>query len=218
MDLLRFLPLMLEGAWVTAQITALALLLALVMGFTAALMRLSRYRLLRGVATVYVEVFRGTSALVQLFWMFYVLPHFGVNIDPFMVGWVALGLNIGAYGAEVIRGAIQAVPKGQYEATIAVNMTRWQAMYRVIIPQAIPNMIPPWGNLSIELLKATSLVSLITIADLTFRARQLNDRTFETVEIFTLVLLMYLAMALVITAGMRLLEHYTSRGLGRGGI
>ncbi|MFC3286212.1 ectoine/hydroxyectoine ABC transporter permease subunit EhuC [Litchfieldella rifensis] len=218
MDLLRFLPLMLEGAWVTAQITALALLLALVMGFTAALMRLSRYRLLRGVATVYVEVFRGTSALVQLFWMFYVLPHFGVNINPFMVGWIALGLNIGAYGAEVIRGAIQAVPKGQYEATIAVNMTRWQAMYRVIIPQAIPDMIPPWGNLSIELLKATSLVSLITIADLTFRARQLNDRTFETVEIFTLVLLMYLAMALVITAGMRLLERYTSRGLGRGGI
>lgn len=218
MDLLRFLPMMLEGAWVTAQITALALLLALVMGFTAALMRLSRYRLARGVATVYVEVFRGTSALVQLFWMFYVLPHFGVNINPFMVGWIALGLNIGAYGAEVIRGAIQAVPKGQYEATIAVNMTRWQAMYRVIIPQAIPNMIPPWGNLSIELLKATSLVSLITIADLTFRARQLNDRTFETVEIFTLVLLMYLAMALVITAGMRLLEHYTSRGLGRGGI
>lgn len=218
MDLLRFLPMMLEGAWVTAQITALALLLALVMGFTAALMRLSRFRLARGVATVYVEVFRGTSALVQLFWMFYVLPHFGVNINPFMVGWIALGLNIGAYGAEVIRGAIQAVPKGQYEATIAVNMTRWQAMYRVIIPQAIPNMIPPWGNLSIELLKATSLVSLITIADLTFRARQLNDRTFETVEIFTLVLLMYLAMALVITAGMRLLEHYTSRGLGRGGI
>ena len=218
MDILRFLPTLLDGAWVTVQITALAILLSVVMGFVAGLMRISGFWPARAVAAVYVEVFRGTSALVQLFWMFFVLPHFGLRLDPFTVGWLALGLNVGAYGAEVVRGAILAVPKGQYEATIAVNMSKWLAMRRIIVPQAIPNMIPPWGNLFIELLKATALVSLITITDLTFRAKQLNDQTFQTVEIFTLVLFLYLAIALVITGIMRLIEHRTGRGLARGGI
>lgn len=217
MDALRFLPTLIDGAWVTIQITALAMALSLVMGFGAGLMRISRSWPARAVAAVYVEVFRGTSALVQLFWMFFVLPHFGIELDPFTVGWVALGLNIGAYGAEVVRGAILAVPVGQYEAATSVNMSRGLALRRVIIPQAIPNMIPPWGNLFIELLKATALVSLITITDLTFRAKQLNSQTFETVEIFTLVLVLYLLIALVITGAMRLLERYTGRGLARGG-
>lgn len=218
MDLLRFLPTLLSGAWITAQITAIAILVALLMGFCMGLMRISKITPVRWFAAVYVEVFRGTSALVQLFWMFFVLPYFGVNLDPFTVGWLALGLNLGAYGAEVVRGAVLAVPRGQYDAIISLNMSRWLALRRVIVPQAIPNMIPPWGNLFIELLKATALVSLITIPDLTFRAQQLNDQTFETAGIFSLVLLLYLLMALVITGVMRALEHYTGRGLARGGI
>lgn len=218
MDIFRFLPTLLDGAWITVQITFLAIVLAIVMGFLAGLLRLSEFWPARAIAGVYVEIFRGTSALVQLFWMFFVLPFFGINMDPFTVGWVALGLNVGAYGAEVVRGAILAVPKGQYEAATAVNMSKWLSMRRIIVPQAIPNMIPPWGNLFIELLKATALVSLITITDLTFRAKQLNDQTFQTVEIFTLVLFIYLAIALVITGFMRLAERRVGRGLARGGI
>ncbi|WP_435099675.1 ectoine/hydroxyectoine ABC transporter permease subunit EhuC [Arhodomonas sp. AD133] len=218
MEILRFLPPLLAGAWVTVQLTALAIVLGLFMGFAAGLMRVSESWPARAIAAVYVEVFRGTSALVQLFWMFFVLPHFGIHLDPFTVGWLALGLNIGSYGGEVVRGAILAVPKGQYEAATSLNMPKWLAMRRVIVPQALVNMIPPWGNLFIELLKATSLVSLITISDLTFQAKQLNDRTFQTIEIFTLVLAIYLLIALVITAVMRLLERRAGRGLARGGV
>ncbi|WP_206607922.1 ectoine/hydroxyectoine ABC transporter permease subunit EhuC [Ferruginivarius sediminum] len=215
---MRFLPTLLDGAWITVQITVLAILLALFMGFVSGLMRLSGVWAVRAVASVYIEIFRGTSALVQLFWMFFVLPFFGISLDPFTVGWIALGLNVGAYGGEVVRGAIQAVPRGQYEASIALNMSKWLAMRRIIVPQALPAMVPPWGNLFIELLKATALVSLITISDLTFRAKQLNDQTFQTVEIFTLVLFLYLAIALVITGVMRIVERWTGRGLARGGI
>lgn len=214
---LEFLPELLAGAWITVQVTVIAIPLALLLAFVSALMRLSSLAAVRGVAAVYVEVFRGTSELVQLFWLFYVLPHFGIHLDPFTVGWLALGLNIGAYGSEVVRGGILSVPKEQYEATTAINMTKWRAMRRIIIPQAIPNMIPPWGNLFIELLKATSLLSLITITELTHTATQLNNLTFQTTEIFTLVLIIYLLMALVITAIMRALERRVGRGLARGG-
>ena len=127
-----------------------------------------------------------------------------------------MSLNIGAYGAEVVRGAVLAVPRGQWEATIALNMTRTEALRRVILPQAFVAMIPPWGNLFIELLKSTSLVSLITITDLTFRAQQMNQTTFRTVEIFTLVLLMYLAISMVITVGMRTLERRAAAAFPRG--
>ena len=160
-------------------------------------------------------MFRGTSALVQLFWLFFVLPHFGLTLDPIPVAVLALSLNIGAYGAEVVRGAILAVPRGQYEASIALNMRPSTRMRRIILPQATAAMIPPWGNLFIELLKATALVSLITVSDLTFEAYQLNQATLQTVQIFTLVLVMYLAIALVITFLMRGLERRVARATGR---
>jgi polar amino acid transport system permease protein len=115
-----------------------------------------------------------------------------------------------------VRGAVLAVPRGQWEATIALNMTRTDALRRVILPQAFVAMIPPWGNLFIELLKSTSLVSLITIGDLTFRAQQMNQTTFRTVEIFVIVLLLYLAMSMVITVGMRALEKRAAGAIARG--
>ena len=129
---------------------------------------------------------------------------------------LGLGLNVGAYGAEVVRGAIQAVPRGQWEATVALNMARSEALRRIILPQAFVAMIPPWGNLFIELLKATALVSLITITDLSFKAQEMNQTTLKTVDIFSLVLLIYLALSLAITIGMRLMEAGASRGLARG--
>ena len=143
---------------------------------------------------------------MQLFWFYFVLPLFGLQLPAMLVGIVVLGLNAGAYGAEVVRGAIRAVPPGQREAGVALNFTRGQILRRLVLPQAVPAMLPPAGNLLIELLKNTALVSLVTITDLTFRG-QLRSETLRTTEIFSLMLLMYFAVALLITAGVRLLER-----------
>lgn len=212
----QFVPALLQGAVLTVELTVLGSVLAVVMGVLAALARLYGPAPVRWLATLYVEIFRGTSALVQLFWLFFVLPQFGVTIDAFVVGVLALGLNVGAYGSEVVRGAVLSVPRGQWEASTALNMSRAQMLRRIILPQAFVAMIPPWGNLLIELLKSTALVSLITLSDLAFKAQQLNQATLKTVPIFTLVLLIYLAISLIITIGMRTLEQRASAGLMRG--
>jgi polar amino acid transport system permease protein len=200
-------PPLLEGLGVTLQVMAGAVVLAVPLALAAGICRLSTLRPLRWIASIYVEVFRGTSALVQLFWFYFVLPLFGVQLPAMLVGIVVLALNAGAYGAEVVRGAIRAVPPGQREAGIALNLTREQIMRRIVVPQAVPAMLPPAGNLLIELLKNTALVSLVTITDLTFRGQLLRSETLRTTEIFTLMLLLYFAVALLITAGVRLLER-----------
>lgn len=215
-DFRIFLPGLLKGAMVTIEITLGGALLAVVAAFVAAFAKMYGPRLLRWLAGIYVEIFRGTSALVQLFWLFFVLPRFGVTMEPITVAILALGLNVGAYGSEVVRGAVNAMPRGQWEATVALNMTRGQALREIILPQALVAMIPPWGNLFVELLKATALVSLITISDLAFEAQQMNATTYRTVEIFSIVLVMYLAIAMLITIGMRSLERLAARGLNRG--
>jgi len=212
----EFLPGLLEGALVTVQITIGGCILALITAFIAALAKMYGPLPVRWLAIGYIEVFRGTSALVQLFWLFFVLPHFGILLEPMTVAILTLGLNVGAYGAEVVRGAISSVHRGQWEATTALNMTRAVALRRIIIPQAVIRMIPPWGNLFIELMKATSLVSLITISDLAFKAQQMNQTTFRTIEIFSIVLVFYLAIASVITVAMRALEERVASGVARG--
>ena len=211
-----FLPELLRGVIVTLQVTAGGAVVAVLAALGAALTRLYGPAPLRWFATTYVEVFRGTSALVQLFWLFFVLPHFGLTLSPLVVGIAALGLNVGAYGAEVVRGAIGSVAPGQWEAATALNLTRAQALRRIILPQAFVTMIPPWGNLFIELLKATSLVSLITLSDLAFKAQQINQNTLRTAEVFGSVLLIYLALSVLITVAMRSLETRAARGLRRG--
>jgi len=203
----ELVPPLLQGLAVTLEIMAGAVVLAVPLALAAGIGRLSSLRPVRWIAAVYVEVFRGTSALVQLFWFYFVLPLFGVQLPAMLVGIVVLALNAGAYGAEVVRGAIRAVPPGQREAGIALNLTRGQIMRRIVVPQAVPAMLPPAGNLLIELLKNTALVSLVTITDLTFRGQLLRSETLRTTEIFTLMLLMYFAVALLITAGVRLLER-----------
>lgn len=200
-------PPLLEGLGVTLQIMAGAVVLAVPLALASGIGRLSPLRPVRWLASIYVEVFRGTSALVQLFWFYFVLPLFGVQLPAMLVGIVVLALNAGAYGAEVVRGAIRAVPPGQREAGVALNLTRAQIMRRIVVPQALPAMLPPAGNLLIELMKNTALVSLITITDLTFRGQLLRSETLRTTEIFTLMLLLYFAVALVITAGVRMLER-----------
>ena len=214
----ELLPLLLEGTLITVRITCLAALLAIALAVLAALAKLSPWRGLRWLANVYIEVFRGTSLLVQLFWLFFVLPlpPFNLTLTPFMVAVLGLGLNIGAYGAEVMRGALVSVPRGQMEAAIALNIPPFHRFIDIVLPQALARAIPPATNLLIELLKGTSLVSLITLADLTFRANQLVQATFRTGEIFTLALIIYFVLAQAINLVMRRLERRLNRGIQRG--
>lgn len=206
-DTLALLPPLADGLWVTLQVFGGALVLAVPLAIVAGLARMSRWRLVAWPAVAYIEIFRGTSALVQLFWFYYVLPLFGLALPAMLAGILVLALNSGAYGAEVVRGAVQAVPAGQREAAVALNLTPLQILRRIVLPQALPAMLPPAGNLFIELLKNTALVSLITIADLTFRAQLLRADTLRTMEIFSLVLLIYFAVALGITGVVRALER-----------
>lgn len=213
-----YLPHLWAGTLVTLHVTTWSVLLAALAAFAAGTARLSSLRLPHCAAAVYVEVFRGTSLLVQLFWLYFVLPILGLNISAMVAAVLALGLNIGAYGAEVVRGAVLALPRSQYEAAIALNFSTTQRLFRILLPQALPAMIPPFGNLVIELLKGTALVSLITLHDLTFKGQLLRDATYDTALIYGLVLLGYFLIALALTAVMRWLEHRLGRGLLRGGL
>jgi polar amino acid transport system permease protein len=214
----KLLPLLLQGAVVTVKITVMAALLAIMLAFCAGIAKSSPWRVLRWIASLYIEIFRGTSLLVQLFWLYFVLPLPPLNLalTPLMVAVLGLGLNIGAYGAEVMRGAFASVPRGQIEAAIALNVPPMHRFFRIVLPQAMVNAIPPGTNLLIELLKGTSLVSLITLADLTFRANQLVQATFRSGEIFLATLAIYFVLAQLINAAMRLLERRLRRGLIHG--
>lgn len=212
MSILGLIPALLQGVKVTIEITILAMLLAFILAFLAGFGRLSKHRALRILAATYVEVFRGTSLLVQLFWIYFALPMLGLSLPPLLAGVLALGLNAGAYGSEVVRSAILAVDRGQIEAGIALNFTPLQRMLRIILPQAFVMMLPAFGNLQIELLKGTALVSLITLSDLTYQAMILNASTLQTTEIFSLLLVMYFLIAWPLTQGVRWLEHRLSVG------
>jgi polar amino acid transport system permease protein len=208
-----YLGLILQGALITIELTLMGSVLALIMAFLAGLGRLSRFFVFRALATAYIEFFRGTSIFVQLFWAYFVLPFIGISLTPLQAGVLALGLNVGAYAAEVVRGAIQSIGREQYEACTALNLGRWQAMRYVILPQALLVMLPTFGNNAIELLKATAVVSLISLTDLTFQAQVVRSQTGNTLVPFTTILIIYFVLALVISWGVRSLERRMARGL-----
>jgi len=209
---LDLLPHLLPGLGLTVALTVGGIVLATAAAVTAGLARLSPRLAVRAAATAYVETFRGTSALVQLFWFYFALPFVGVDLPAFWAGVLVLGLNTGAYGAEVVRGAMRSVPGGQVEAARALGFSRRQIRWRVVFPQAAVAMLPPAGNLAVELLKATALVSMITLAELTFRAQVLRSSTLRTVEIFAVVLVLYYGLARLLGIGFGALE----RRLGAG--
>jgi len=214
--LAQYWPRLLSGTGVTIAQFFLAAVLGIAISLAMGLMKLSQNRVLRGAAITYIEIFRGTSLLVQLYWIFFVLPLFGVSIDKFTAGYVAVGMNIGAYGAELVRGGILSVPRGQWEAALAINMSPARRMWRIILPQALVNMLPPWGNLMIELLKGTALVSLISVADLMFQAKQINGSTFLSAQVFGTALVIYYILArFLVTPFMRWLERAMARKLGK---
>jgi polar amino acid transport system permease protein len=208
----QYLPSLLKGAEVTAIIAIASTLLGAVFAFAAGIARVVGGKLFSAIALIYIEIFRGTSLLVQLFWLYYALPLVGISFDPITTGIVGLALNIGAYGAEVVRGALLSVSDQQHEAARALNFSRAYTLFHITLPQAVIEMMPPFGNLAVQNLKDTALVSLISIADLSFRAQSLRNLTLDSVTIYSLTLLGYFAMALVITAFMRWLENKLRRG------
>ncbi len=213
---LHIFLLILKGAVVTVELTVLTVIVAVFLSLLAGLARVSASRAARFIATIYVEVFRGTSSLVQIFFIFYVLPLYGVTLDPIQSAVLALGLNFGAYGSEIVRSAIRDVHVGQHEAAVALNMTPWLTMRRVILPQARVMMLPPFGNLVIEIMKATSLVSVIGLTELTFVGKQLSEMTAQPGDVFTIILVVYFLMALPITRVVRAVEKRVARRFALG--
>ena len=209
-----YAPRFVDGTIVTLEQTALAIIIAISVALIAAFMKMSTILPIRWVGVAYIEVFRGTSLLVQMYWIFFVLPLFDITLSKFMAGFIAVGLNLGAYGAELVRSGVQSVPKGQYEACIALNIPYWKQIRRVIFPQALLIMLPPWGNLLIELLKGTALVALISVTDLMFESKQINSLTFLSAQAFGTALIIYYIIARgIVTPGMRWLEKSLSRKL-----
>lgn len=208
----HYLPALLRGAEVTAVLAIASMLLGAALSFAAGIARVAGGPLLSAIALVYIEIFRGTSLLVQLFWLYYALPLIGISFGPVETGIVGLSLNIGAYGAEVVRGALRSVPEAQHEAARALNFSRGYTLWHIALPQAIVEMMPAFGNLAVQNLKDTALVSLISIAELTYEAQQLRNITLDSVRIYSLALLGYFIMALVLAAFMRWLERALRRG------
>ncbi|MGB3492694.1 MAG: ectoine/hydroxyectoine ABC transporter permease subunit EhuC [Elainellaceae cyanobacterium] len=218
MTLVELLPPILKGFSITLGVMILGALLALLMAFVAGWGKVSELKPIRYAATIYVELFRGTSLLVQLFWLYFALPQLlGIRLSPFLAAVLTFGLHFGAYGAEVFRGAVNNIKQGQYEAAAALSLNRIQTMRMIIVPQALVAMMPPFTNLLIELLKATPLVSLITLADMTFQGQLLRSETLQSGSIFTLLLILYFIIAILLTFAMRKLERRLSYGLDRGG-
>ncbi|MFD7088151.1 ectoine/hydroxyectoine ABC transporter permease subunit EhuC [Streptomyces sp. NPDC059896] len=205
----------LPGIWITVQLTLYSAALAAVVAFTVGTARTHSSRFVRFLAGLYTEIFRGTSALVLMFWLFFVMPGlFGWALVPMWAAVLALGLSYGAYGAEVVRGALNSVAPAQREAGIALNFSPWQRMRLILLPQAVPEMIPPFSNLLIELLKGTALVSLLGVADVSFAAYLVRLATQESAQIYSVTLVIYFVLAFVLARGMRALERKTKAGIG----
>jgi polar amino acid transport system permease protein len=193
-EYLRLLPLLLQGAGATVSIAAQALIAAIAVAFLVGLARLSSISAVSRAAKIYVEFFRGTSLLVQLFFLYYILPLYGARLSAEVTAILGLGLNLGAYGSEIVRSGINSVESGQYEASTSLGLPRWVGFWKVILPQALIVMLPSFGNLAIEIVKATALVSLITISELTFMGHSLINITGDTRSVWTIVLVLYLAI------------------------
>jgi len=191
---------------VTLGVALLAFPMALLVAFFAGLSLLSRLWVVRMIATTYIEIFRGTSALVQIFFVFFVLPLFDIELPPIVAGVLALGMNFGAYGAHIVRSTIQSVDRGQWEVASALNMPRALAMRRIILPQAIIVMIPLFGNEFIRILKATALLSVVTVPELTFSGKILVGHTGLPGAVYSAVLIIYFATSFPLAMSVRWLE------------
>lgn len=209
---LEMMPYLLSGAVMTVKLTVVSMLLALIAGLGIALLRLSRNRVLKLVSSAYVEVIRGTPLLVQLFIIYYGLPQYGIRLDAFTAGVLGLALNYSAYLAEVYRGGILAIDRGQWEAGSSIGLSRNALLRHVILPQAFRIVLPPIGNYFISMLKDSALVATISVIEL-MRAAQLRVAiTFRAMDIYLLVAFVYFAMSYPCSLIIRHLEKRLSRG------
>ena len=207
--------LLLRGVWITIQLTVYSAAFGAVVAFVIGVARTHRLWIVRVLSGFYMEVFRGTSALVLMFWVFFVVPvAFGWQLVPMWAAVLALGMTYGAYGSEIVRGALAAVPAAQHEAGIALSFTPWQRLRKVVLPQAWPGMIPPANNLLIELLKGTALVSVLGVGDITQGASLVRNALGSSAPVYTIILVMYFVIAFVLTRGMRALERQAKSALG----
>jgi len=211
--ILNILLRLVEASKVTISLTVVAALLATLIAFISGILLLNRHKIIRVFVRTYVEIFRGTSLLVQLYWIYFVLPLLGLELPKFTAGVVAIALNYGAYSSEIVRSGFLSVPKEQTEAAKALNFTPLQRMRYVLFPQAIRIMLPGLGNQIIELIKGTALVSLIGLEDLTYSGviMRTNDIA-DTFIIFILILLIYYAISTIFASGFRLLEKRVNVG------
>ncbi|MFC5998979.1 ectoine/hydroxyectoine ABC transporter permease subunit EhuC [Quadrisphaera sp. GCM10027208] len=210
------LPRLADGLLVTLQLTVGGATLAFVIAVALGLAARHHSTVVRGPARVLIEFFRGTSLLVQLFWLFYVMPQLGLTLSSLFTGVLALGLNYGAYGAEVVRGAINSVPKGQWEAAVALSLSPVRRMRKVIWPQAWAIMIPSLSNLAVMLLKGTAVAYVILMHDITFVTEQLRQRTNDTFFSYGVGMVMYFAIAYLIVLLANALEIRAKNRLGTG--
>ena len=207
-NIIAFVP---DGIWVTFKVTVGAILLALVIGLFAGLGRLAENRVINGIASLYVEVIRGIPLLVQLFYIYYALGRI-VNIPAITSAIIAMAVCYGAYMGEIFRAGIQSIPKGQMEAARSLGMNKTQAMVHVILPQAVTVILPPIGNEFVALLKDSSLVSILAVADLLRRGREFASETFTYFETYTMVALVYLIITLFFSKLISIMEERIRAG------
>ncbi|APE49688.1 MULTISPECIES: ectoine/hydroxyectoine ABC transporter permease subunit EhuD [Delftia] len=208
----EFLPILLQGAVVTVQVTALSFLLSSAIGLVLALGKLSPVRAVSWAASTVVNVIRGLPIIVQLFYIYFVLPEVGIQLTAFQAGVIGLGIAYSAYQAENFRAGIEAVDPGQREAALAMGMRPALLMRRVVLPQAFRIALPPYGNTLVMMLKDSSLVSTITVAEMTRQGQLIAASTFQNMTVYTLVALLYLAMSLPLVWGLRRLEKRFGAG------
>lgn len=217
--IIEIFPRLAQGLEVTITVLLASALLAYLIAFIAGLCRLSKNVFIRKFTGFYVEVFRGTSLIVQLFWLYYAIPMlFGIQLGSnWWTGVIAIGLNYGAYLSEVVRGAIVSVHEGQTEAAIALNMSRFQRMRLIIFPQAVRMMLPEFGNYTIQMLKGTSLVSLIGMMDILYYGDLIrNSNLSQAPLVYLLILVFYFVIALPLIWLTRKAEKWSKKGVASG--
>jgi len=205
--MLRVYPFFIEAAWITIQLSVLTTLLGLACGTLGAMARLSRLRIFRMIGVVYVSVFRGTPALIQLFILYFGGPQIGLQLDAFTAGVIGLGVNIGAYMTETMRGAIIAIDRGQAEAARTVGLSRFQTMRYVILPQAARLMIRPLGVNINALIKGTALVAAISVVELTYTAQRFIGSTYKPFEMFMISGALYMIIIYATGRGITWLDR-----------
>jgi polar amino acid transport system permease protein len=203
---LSILPILGIGLEVTIEATLLGFVAALLLGLVLALLRRARTRLIAWPTAIFIEFVRDTPLLVQLYFLFFVLPNYGLVLPAFLTGALALGLQYGAYTSEVYRAGLDAVGRGQWEAAIALNLGRARIYRDVVIPQAIPRIVPALGNYLVSMLKDTPILSTVTVVEMLDLAKIIGDRTFRYLVPLSLVGVIFLLVTMVCTAGIRRLE------------